>query len=194
MIPQSALDSLSQKLALAIFPSPSPESDDEWDYGVPLKDIERLVARWKDGYDWRAAESALNAALPQFMRPIEVDGFGTFTTHYVHKKSEKENAIPLLFLHGCECASACLSREVDGSTTGPGHFAEVQKILPLLTSPVEVEAPAFHVVAPSLPGFGFTSAPTKKGFAAPQYAEVRSGRLNMIDFIRPICYVIVVCA
>ena len=101
-VPQAALDELYQKLALTKLPSTAPESNDEWDYGVPLKDIQRLVARWKDGYDWRAAETALNAELPQYTRPIDVDGFGTFSAHYVHKKSERTNAIPLLFLHGCE--------------------------------------------------------------------------------------------
>ncbi|KAJ3551798.1 hypothetical protein NM688_g4504 [Phlebia brevispora] len=153
-VPQSALDSLAQKLAQATLPSAAPESENEWDYGVPLKDVERLVARWKDGFDWKAAEAELNASLPQYTRPIEVEGHGTFTAHYVHKKSEKANAIPLLFLHGW-----------------PGHFGEVRKILPLLANPTEVEAPAFHVVAPSLPGFGFSSAPTKKGFSGAQYAE-----------------------
>ena len=101
-VPQSALDSLSQKLALATFPSAAPQSTDERDYGVPLKDLERLVARWKDGYDWRVAESELNASMPQFMRSIEVDGFGAFTAHYVHKKSARANAIPLIFIHGCQ--------------------------------------------------------------------------------------------
>ena len=101
-VPQTALDDLQKKLALATFPSAAPQSDDEWDYGVPLKDMERLVSRWKDGFDWRATEAALNAELPQFTRPIEVDGFGTLTAHYVHKKSERENAIPLLFVHGCK--------------------------------------------------------------------------------------------
>ncbi|KAF7793772.1 hypothetical protein EIP86_004893 [Pleurotus ostreatoroseus] len=153
-VPHAALDSLAAKLAQATFPSAAPESSDEWDYGVPLKDMERLVARWKSGFDWRAAESELNASLPQFTRPIDVEGHGTLTAHYVHKRSERPNAVPLLFLHGW-----------------PGHFAEVRKILPLLTSPAEVEAPAFHVVAPSLPGFGFSSAPTKKGFARKAYAE-----------------------
>ena len=102
-VPQFALDALQQKLAIASFPSASPQSEDEWDYGVPLRDVERLVARWKDGYDWRSAEVTLNKELPQYTRSIEVAGQGTFTAHYVHKKSENANAIPLLFLHGCQC-------------------------------------------------------------------------------------------
>lgn len=103
-IPQAALDSLAQKLAHATLPSAAPESDDEWDYGVPLSDMHRLVARWKDGFDWRAVESELNTTLPQYTRPINVEGHGTLTAHYVHKKSERTNAIPLLFLHGCKCS------------------------------------------------------------------------------------------
>lgn len=104
-VPQVALDRLAQKLAQATFSSAAPESNDEWDYGVPLKDVQRLVSRWKDGFDWRAVESELNASLPQYTRPIDVDGHGTLTAHYVHKRSEKANAIPLLFLHGCKWSS-----------------------------------------------------------------------------------------
>lgn len=100
-VPQASLDALAQKLALVTFPTAAPVSDHEWDYGVPLRDMERLVARWKDGFDWRVAESELNALLPQFTRLIDVEGHGLFTAHYVHKKSERSNAIPLLFLHGC---------------------------------------------------------------------------------------------
>ena len=103
-VPQTMLDELHQRLALTKLPSAAPDSNDEWDYGVPLKDVQRLLARWKDGFDWRAAEVALNAELPQYTRTIEVDGHGAFTAHYVHKKSKRANAIPLLFLHGCKCA------------------------------------------------------------------------------------------
>lgn len=112
-VPQSALDILHQKLSLATFPTRAPESDDERDYGAPLSDIQRLVSRWRDGFDWRAAEADLNASLPQFTRPIEVEGFGTFTAHYVHKKSERANAIPLVFLHGCQCNPLLLSANYD---------------------------------------------------------------------------------
>ena len=106
-VPQSEIESLRMKLSLAAFPPAAPTSNDEWDYGVPLEDVKRLVARWKEGYDWRAAEASLNAELPQYTRSLEVDDFGTFTAHYVHKKSERANAIPLLFIHGCKCVTAC---------------------------------------------------------------------------------------
>ncbi len=72
------------------------------DYGSPLKDIQRLVAYWKDGYDWKKHEAQLNDELPQFTRDIEVEGFGSLNVHYIHKKSDVQSAIPLLFIHGCE--------------------------------------------------------------------------------------------
>ncbi|KAJ3516693.1 hypothetical protein NLJ89_g961 [Agrocybe chaxingu] len=143
---------LKQKLALAVFPDELEGAG--WDYGVPLGDLQRLVARWKEGYDWRKYEARLNDELPQFTRDVEIEGFGTLNIHYVHKKSQIIDAIPLLFVHGW-----------------PGSFYEVKKILPLLveSSP---NHPSFHVIAFSLPGYGFSEAPKKPGFAIKQYAEI----------------------
>jgi hypothetical protein len=100
-IPQTKLDLLQQKLSLATFPD---ELDNAgWKYGSPLADIQRLAARWKEGYDWRRFENALNSEMPMFTRDVEVgDGHGILNLHYVHKRSERDNAIPLLFVHGCE--------------------------------------------------------------------------------------------
>ncbi|CAL1713413.1 unnamed protein product [Somion occarium] len=150
-VPDADLELLRKKLELTRLPDELEGS--KWDYGVPLEDIKRLVAKWKDGFDWRAAEAKINA-IPQFTRDIEVEGHGTLNVHYVHQKSELQNAIPLLFVHGW-----------------PGHFMEVAKLLPLLTA-VAPDQPSFHVVAFSLPGFGFSEAPKEKGFAISQYAEV----------------------
>lgn len=97
-VPDSELDFLRTKLDLVRLPDELDEAG--WDYGVPLAVIKRLVARWKEGYDWRAAEAGINE-IPQFTRDIEVDGFGTLNIHYIHQKSAVENAVPLLFLHGC---------------------------------------------------------------------------------------------
>jgi hypothetical protein len=92
---------LKKKLELARFPDELEEAG--WSYGVPLKDVQRLAAYWRDGYDWKKHEAQLNEELPQFTRDIEVEGFGSLNVHYVHKKSTLDNAIPLLFVHGCEC-------------------------------------------------------------------------------------------
>ncbi|KAF9046361.1 Alpha/Beta hydrolase protein [Panaeolus papilionaceus] len=151
-IPDAVIQSLKAKLALTTFPDELDEAG--WTYGVPLANFKRLVARWQDGYDWRKHEKQINDELPQFRRTINVDGFGDLGIHYVHQKSTVKNAIPLLFVHGW-----------------PGSFLEVRKILPLLTR-ASAEHPGFHVVALSLPNFGFSDGPSKKGFAMKQYAEV----------------------
>ena len=143
---------LRQRLALAHFPNEL-DGDDKLS-GPPLADIKRLVQRWGSGFDWRAQEAKLNAELPQFTRDIDVDGFGTLNIHYIHNKSTVKGAIPLLFIHGW-----------------PGSFIEVRKVLPLLVS-ASAGDPSFHVVALSLPGFGFSEAPKKKGFSVAQFAEV----------------------
>ncbi|KAI1794412.1 epoxide hydrolase [Ganoderma leucocontextum] len=150
-IPDADIEHLQRALELARFPD---ELDGAgWDYGAPLADVKRLVAHWKSGFDWRKAEVEINK-LPMSTRDIEVDGFGTLNVHYVHQVSDVKGAIPLLFVHGW-----------------PGHFLEVRKMLPLLTAGGE-DHPSFHVVAPSLPGFGFSEAPHKPGFKGPQYAEL----------------------
>ncbi|KAL0569709.1 hypothetical protein V5O48_012248, partial [Marasmius crinis-equi] len=151
-ISDSDLSLLKQKLELTRLPDEIEGAG--WDYGVPLADIKRLVARWKNGYDWRKHEKQLNDEMPQFTQDIEVEGHGLLNIHYVYKKSEAKGAIPLLFAHGW-----------------PGCFLEVRKILPLLTTVKEGQV-SFDVVAFSLPGFGFSEGPKKKGFSANNYAEV----------------------
>ena len=99
-VPDEDLDFLRQKLQSTRLPDELDDAD--WDYGVPLADIRRLVDRWKDGYDWRKHEKALNDEMPQFTRDIEVEGHGSLNVHYVHKRSERIDAVPLLFVHGCE--------------------------------------------------------------------------------------------
>ncbi|KAF9264378.1 alpha/beta-hydrolase [Marasmius fiardii PR-910] len=151
-IADESLEHLKRKIELTRLPDELDEAG--WDYGAPLSDIRRLVARWKDGYDWRKHEKSLNDELPQFTRDIDVDGHGTLNIHYVHKESKAKSAIPLLFVHGW-----------------PGSFIEVRKILPLLTA-LEDGQPSFHVVALGLPGYGFSEGTKKKGFALNEYAEV----------------------
>ncbi|KAJ6455409.1 Alpha/Beta hydrolase protein [Mycena sanguinolenta] len=151
-VPDESIDELRHKLQLTRLPDEL--EDAGWDYGAPLADIRRLVEKWRNGYNWREHETQINAELPQFTRPISVDGHGTLTVHYVHQKSAVPDAIPLLFVHGW-----------------PGNFLEVRKILPLLveSSP---DHPSFHVVALGIPGYGWSEAPKTRGFRLDQYAEV----------------------
>ena len=101
-VPDDELELLKQKLALTRFPDELEEAGR--DYGAPLADVQRLTNYWKDTYlsKWREHEAKLNEDLPQYTRDIEIDGFGTLNIHYVHKKSTVVDAIPLLFVHGCE--------------------------------------------------------------------------------------------
>jgi hypothetical protein len=85
-----SISELCRKLALTKLPSSL--EDAGWDYGAPLPDIQRLLNRWKDGYDWRKHEATLNAELPQFTRDIEVERFGALNIHHIHKKSEVEGS------------------------------------------------------------------------------------------------------
>lgn len=154
-VSDDALTRLQAKLDASTFPDELENVG--WTYGVPLADIRRLVARWKQGFDWKQIEKALNDELPQFTTNIEVDGFQTLNVHFVHKKSEAANAIPLLFVHGCThlyLPSRYLARS-RAAFIGPGSFIEVRKVLPLLVANTP-EHPSFNVVAVSLPGFTFS--------------------------------------
>ena len=98
-IPDEKIATLRTKLERATFPDELENAG--WKYGPPLADIQRLAEKWRNGYDWRKHERELNRELPMFTRDIEVDSFGSVNIHYVHKKSEVVDAIPLLFCHGC---------------------------------------------------------------------------------------------
>ncbi|KAK4635987.1 Putative epoxide hydrolase [Fulvia fulva] len=149
-VPEEKLVSLKIKLGQSEFPD---ELDGAaWDYGAPLGDIKRLAKRWQSGYDWRAEEAKLNE-LPNFHRPIKVERFGELDVHYIHQQSDNSDAIPLLFVHGW-----------------PGSFLEVTKMLPVLRQ--SNQGVSFHVVAPSLPNFGWSEGVKKPGFGLAQYAEV----------------------
>ena len=98
-VPEPALQRLHSRLEIADFPD---EIDDaEWDYGAPLSDIKRLTAYWKNEFDWRKQEKEMNR-LPNFQTKIQVDGFEPLNIHFVYQKSDNPNAIPLLFVHGCQ--------------------------------------------------------------------------------------------
>jgi pimeloyl-ACP methyl ester carboxylesterase len=120
--------------------------------GTPVDEVKRLVNHWLNNYDWRIHEAKLNT-LPQFILPVQIEGFDALNVHFVHQLSSHKDAIPLMFIHGW-----------------PGHFHEVVKILPLLTEPPEGQQ-AFHVIAPSIPGFAFSDNPNTKGYNLHKVAD-----------------------
>ncbi len=147
---QAALDDLGYRLRLTRWPDEY--ANDSWAYGTNRAYLQQLVRYWADSFDWRAQEAWLNS-FDHYKTRIE--GLGI---HYVHQRSADPGAIPVLLLHGW-----------------PGTFIQMLKLLPLLTDPAAhgmPGAPAFHVVAASLPGFGLSDAATAPGFAMERIAGV----------------------
>ena len=129
---------------------PERETVEDWSQGVPLAYLEELCGYWADGYDWRATERRLNA-LPQFRTVI--DGIGI---HFLELRSPHADALPLIITHGW-----------------PGSIIEFLKVLGPLTDPTAhggAAADAFHVVCPSLPGYGFSDKPARPGWGVQRIA------------------------
>jgi pimeloyl-ACP methyl ester carboxylesterase len=141
-IPQSDLDDLRRRLAETRWSSELPGVG--WSRGVPADYLKGLADYWRTGYDWRAQEAILNQ-FPQFT--TEIDGQ---TIHFLHVRSPEPDALPLILSHGW-----------------PGSVAEFMAIIGPLTDPAAYggdAADAFHVVAPSLPGFGFSTPLREPGW------------------------------
>ncbi len=131
---------------------PDTELVDDWSQGIPLAYVQEVCGYWADGYDWRTREAALNR-FDQFV--TEIDGVGI---HVVHQRSSNPDALPLLLTHGW-----------------PGSIVEFQQVIAPLTEPQAHggdAADAFHVIAPSLPGFGFSGKPTETGWGVDKIADV----------------------
>jgi hypothetical protein len=171
-VPDAQIQRLRQRIELTTFPDELEDAGS--DYGAPLEEVKRIASYWKDQYDWCQVEAELNK-LPHYTVAIDVEGFAPIDVHFIHQKSRKEGAIPLLFVHGCKLAmlkvTSSVSRYLLTGRSGPGSFMEVTRILPLLAASEDNGGPAFQVVAPSLPNFGFSSAVRQKGFGIKQYAE-----------------------
>ncbi|KAG9039362.1 hypothetical protein FRB95_010650 [Tulasnella sp. JGI-2019a] len=129
----------------------------EWSYGTPVNEVRDLVDYWKTSFDWRKVEVELNTKLPQFTTVIDtgVAEHGSLKIHFAHRRSSRPNAIPLLFIHGW-----------------PGNFAECLKMVDELVEPADPKHPAFRVVSPCIPGYGFSDPPTAPGFGLRRTADV----------------------
>ncbi len=147
-IPQAELDELNRRLDQTRWPDK--ETVDDWTQGSPLAKVQALCAHWRNGYDWRRAEARLNA-LGQYK--TEIDGLGI---HFLHVRSKHPEAMPLLVTHGW-----------------PGSVMEFMKVIGPLTDPTAhggKAEDAFHVIAPSLPGYGFSDKPATNGWGVPKIA------------------------
>lgn len=161
-VPEAELRDLKERLARSRFPDQIEGAG--WDQGVELGYLKELVAYWKDTYDWRKHERALNA-LPQFVTTI--DGVDI---HFVHVRSKEKRALPLVLVHGW-----------------PGSFYEFYKIVGPLTDPVAhggKSEDAFHVVIPSLPGFGFSGKPRKSGYSVSRMSDTVAQLMERLGYDR----------
>ena len=134
---------------------PDAETVDDWTQGIPRSYVQEVCEYWRTSYDWRAREAALNA-YPQFRTTLSGGSAEPLGFHFLHVRSPEANAFPLVLTHGW-----------------PGSTVEFMKAIGPLTDPAAHggdPADAFHVVAPSLPGYGFSDKPSRTGWGTERIA------------------------
>ena len=135
-----------------------------WEYGTNLSFMNDLLAYWRDEFDWKAQERLLNQ-FDQFKTEVE-----DLDLHFIHQRSQNPDAIPLMLVHGW-----------------PGSISEFYKIIKPLTDPVSHGADisdSFHIIAPSLPGFGFSEAPSTPGYSPEKIALILSQLMEKLGYQR----------
>jgi pimeloyl-ACP methyl ester carboxylesterase len=158
--PQAELDELRRRIAATRFPDKEPVED--FSQGVPLATIQKLARYWVTEYDWRKVEARLSA-LPQFI--TEIDGLDI---HFIHVRSKHENALPLIVTHGW-----------------PGSVIEQLKIIEPLTNPTAhggSASDAFHLVIPSMPGYGFSGKPATTGWRPERIARAWTTLMRRLGY------------
>lgn len=145
-VPDQVLIDLRHRLAETKWPDQLP--DTTWEYGADIKKVRELAEYWQNGYDWRVQEAKINR-FDQFT--TEIDGQ---QIQFIHQRSSRPDAIPLLLIHGW-----------------PGSIVEFLALIEPLTHPKDSRSPAFDVVIPSLPGFGFSGPTTTRGWGPQRMAK-----------------------
>ncbi|SRR5579875_1071309 len=156
------LDDLKRRLRNTRWPER--ECVDDWSQGLPLAYAREVVAYWLEKYDWRAREALLNR-FPQFK--TQIDGLGI---HFIHVRSPYPEATPLVMTHGW-----------------PGSIVEFHKVIEPLTNPVlhgGEAVDAFHLVCPSLPGYGFSDKPTRTGWKVQRIAKAWAQLMARLGYKR----------
>jgi pimeloyl-ACP methyl ester carboxylesterase len=161
-VPDDALEDLRRRIAATNWPEQETVADES--QGVPLAMIQKLARYWMTDYDWRTCEADLNA-LPQFI--TEIDGLDI---HFIHARSQHKDALPLIVNHGW-----------------PGSIIEQLKIIDRLTDPTAhggSAADAFHVVIPSMPGYGFSGKPTGTGWGPERMGRAWAELMKRLGYSR----------
>lgn len=136
--------------------------------GPTLANFSSIQDHWVNKYDWCSVETSINRDLNQFtttVRPLVSNHSLLTPLHFVHHRSPRSDAMPLLFVHGW-----------------PGSFLEVRHIIDRLTDPPNASLPAFHVVAPSIPGFGFSPAPTHAGVGPTEVGHAFHALMSQLGY------------
>jgi epoxide hydrolase len=162
-VPESELDDLRERLARTRWPDPATVPG--WTQGVPLDYARELVDYWARRYDWRRCEAEINA-LPQFRTGLDGGGDDTVEVHLLHVRSRHPGALPLLLTHGW-----------------PGSIVEFLGIVSALTDPPDPQD-AFHLVIPSLPGYGFSGKPTVPGWGVERIATAWAQLMDRLGYSR----------
>jgi epoxide hydrolase len=163
-VSDGAIDHLHRRLDEAVWPPVLPHAADRWEYGVPTEYLQELISYWRTDFDWRAAESRINA-LPHFVTEID-----DLRTHFIHLRSPEPNATPLLLVHGW-----------------PGSVIEFLEVAPRLADPARFgadRASAFHVVCPSLPGFGSSPPAQSAGMSPRRVARMHADLMTRLGYDR----------
>jgi hypothetical protein len=160
--PQSALDDLKHRLTDPRWPDR--ETGSAWEQGPPLAAMQSLVAWWRSTYDWRKTETELNSH-PQFR--TEIDGLGI---HFLHVRSKHPNALPMILTHGWPSTILLFRKVIDALVDPTAHGGTA--------------ADAFHIVIPSLPGFGFSDKPTARGWDANRTARAWGVLMRRLGYNR----------
>jgi epoxide hydrolase len=161
-VPDAHLDELQFRLRRTRWPDAQPDAG--WDYGIPLDYVQEVCGYWAESYDWRRLEQTLNG-FEQFRTTI--DGLGV---HFLHVRSPHPDAFPLVITHGW-----------------PGSVVEFLDVIGPLTDPTAHggdAADAFHVVCPSLPGYGFSDRPTQRGWGVERTARAWAVLMDRLGYDR----------
>src|SRR5918992_350433 len=161
-VPEEDLDELRRRIAATRWPTK--ELVEDRSQGVQLATMQELARYWTTDYDWRKAEEKLNA-LPNFI--TEIDGVDI---HFIHVRSQHEDALPLIMTHGW-----------------PGSVVELLETIGPLTDPTAhggTPEDAFHLVLPSLPGYGFSSEPAELGWDAGRTAQAWAELMRRLGYTR----------
>jgi len=161
-VPQPVLDDLHRRLELTRWPEAIPDSG--WDYGVDLAYLQELARYWRNDFDWREQEQAING-LSQFRATVQRHGI-----HFIHEIGKGANPLPLLITHGW-----------------PSSISEMLKLIPRLTDPARFggdPGDSFTVVMPSVPGFGFSDIPLERGMTRSRVAELWADLMHGLGYAR----------